>query len=41
MSNNKQAKEGAKFIDKLNLNHEDFPGITERLMKWTMRYYLS
>lgn len=41
MSNNKQAKEGAAFIEKLKLDPGMFPEIVERLQKKSMRYYLG
>ena len=41
MANNKQAKEGANFIEKLKLDPENYPEIIERLMKRTMRYYFG
>ncbi len=40
MGTNQLAKDGADFIQKLGLNPDEYPEITERLQKKAMRYHL-
>lgn len=40
MSNNKLAKNAASIIDKMGLDIQDYPLVSERLQKKTIRYYV-
>lgn len=41
LATNENCKQAAKFITSYGLNIDDYPGVKERLLKSTMRWYLG
>ena len=41
LSNNDSCKKAAQLIKDFHLNEDDFPEVKERIMKKSIRYYLS